>query len=207
MNLRKKITYFYFTFFSWLVFSLKLIIDQVVGSVLGFLLSVQAVGDTSPMRKAYIICVLIAIIMIFAEKYVRLQSKIFDLWKTLTNPVNIGQQLTKIVYYRVLNHAIQISLLLLFEIIKIISVVYCLITLAIEVKQNIFLNYVLFGILLVNSILTLALYIPLLIHVIFDNNFYVDMLDYFACWYLQCIVNVNVEQHGHVLQIKFSNRV
>lgn len=202
-----KILFIYFTVISWLVFSIKCIIDEVIGAMLGFLLSVQAVGDYSAMRRAYIVCVLIAIFTIFADKYLRSQSKTFDLWKTLTGPVNIGVPLVKVIYYRRYNHLSQLTLLLLFELIKIGSSVYCLITLAIEVRTGIFLNYVLFAILLTDSLLGLCLYLPLFINVMFYPNFYHKWLEWFSLWYLQCVINVEVEQRGYMIIVKFTDLI
>ena len=44
--------FIYFTYFSWFVFSIKLILDNVIGSLLGFLLAAQLIGDYNAIRKA-----------------------------------------------------------------------------------------------------------------------------------------------------------
>lgn len=204
MALYCKIINFYFTFVSWLVFSIKFIIDDVIGAMLGFLLATQAVGDTSPTRRGYIACVIIAITMIYADRYVRSVSKTFDIWKTLTGPVNIGIKMCKVLYYRKYNHALQVTALLVFEIIKIITCTYCIVILAVEIEHGIFLNYLLFGVLITNSLLGIMLYLPMLINIIFVKDFYHRLLIEFARWYLECVIHVKVIKEGHTITVEFA---
>ena len=192
--------------------------------MLGFLLATQAVEDTSSTRRGYIACVIIAITMIYADKYVRSVSKTFDIWRTLTGPVNIGQRMCKVLYYRRYNHALQVALLLVFEIIKIVTCVYCIVILAVEIKHGIFLNYLLFGILITNSLLGICLYLPMLINILFVKDFYYRLLIEFARWYprrmyvlkdihpprlalavyLECAIQVKVVKEGHTITVEFA---
>lgn len=201
------IQYYYFTVCYWFVYTIKVIIDDVIALLLGFLLAAQTVGDYNDMRRAYIVCIIIIIIMICADKYLRSQSKTFDLWKTIVAPVNVGVGLNKIVCYRLYNHVIQVSLLILFELIKIGCIVFCLIDLAIEIIDNVFLNYVLLGIVAVNSLIGFVLYTTFLIHLIFIKNFYFNMLQWFAGWYLSCVIKVDLTMTGCRISLKFTELV
>ena len=203
MRLYNLIFNYYFTFCSWIVFSAKSIIDELIGAMLGFLISVQDMGDDTPMRKLYIIGVLFSILMIFSDKFIRKASKTFDLWKTLTKPVNVGQEMKKVINYSRRTHFLQTFSLIMFEILKIGAIVYCIITLATDVKERVFLYYVLFGMLLVNSFLGLMLYIPMALNILIVKNFYYKQLSWFSDWYLKRVIRVNVEKTGDMISIEF----
>lgn len=193
----------YFTLFAWLVFSIKSVIDDFIGMMLGFLLSTQAINDSTNLRRGYIVCVLIAIIMICADKYLRTVSKTFDIWITLTSPVNIGQRLCKVLYYRRYNHLIQVGFLCFFEVTKILASVYCLVILAIEIQRQVFLNYVLFGILITSSLLGTFLYFPMFLNILLVSNFYYRILIEFSNWYLACVVNVCVKKDKNRITVEY----
>ena len=199
----RDLQFFYFTYFSWFVFSIKLILDDVIGSLLGFLLAAQLVGDFNGIRKAYIICIIVVIVMIFLDKSVRNGSKTFDLLHTLISPINTGTGMNKVINYNAKCHALMISFLILVEIIKILAAVYCIIALAIEVVDGVFLNYVLLGILTVNSLLAFVLYTTLFFHILLIDRFYEKWLIWFAEWYLQCIITVIISSVNNKLTMRF----
>lgn len=145
--------------------------------------------------------------MICADNYLRSHSKTFDLWKTIIGPVNVGQKLKKILCYRLYNHLIQIFLLILFEVIKIGCVVYCIIALAIEIIDGVFLNYVLLGIIAVNSLMGLVLYVTFFVHLVLIPDFYYKMLQWFAKWYLSCVINVKIERNGCRISLEFTELI
>ncbi len=101
-----------------------MILDDVIGSLLGFLLAAQLIGDFNGIRKAYIVCIIIVIVMIFADKAIRNNSKTFDLLTTLVSPINTGVGMNKIIYYKARNHAALTLLLIFIEIIKICSATF-----------------------------------------------------------------------------------
>lgn len=201
------IRYFYFTYFSWMVFSLKTILDHVIGSLLGYLLAAQVIGDYNAMRRAYIVCIIIIIVAVFIDNYIRSISKTFDLLNTLISPVNTAIGMDKVIYYKRLNHSFLILQLLLIELTKILASIFCVIDLAIEIKDGVFLNYVLLGILIVSSLLGLLLYSTLLFHVVFFKNFYVNWLLWFGKWYLNNTVSVHVTSNPdtNILRMRFGD--
>jgi hypothetical protein len=198
------IRFYTFTYFTWFVFGLKILLDDIIGLLLGFLLAAQVVGDFNSLRRGYIASILIIIAMCRIEKIIRDKSKTFDLLNTITEPVNAGVPMNKVVYYRVRNHFAIIFTLLLTEIIKILCSVYCLIILAVEVGDGIFLNYLLLGILLVGSSLGIILDFLMITHILFMKNFYMKWLIWLSDWYLKETVVVNVEKTGNKLSMRFT---
>lgn len=202
-TLIEHIRFFYFTYFSWFVFGIKVVLDDAISYLLGFLLAAQLVGDYNAMRRAYIVCIIIIIIIICADKVFRNNSKTFDLLATLVSPINAGQRMRKIVYYRVLNHTLLLGSLILMEVVKILAAIFCIIDLAIEIKVGVFLNYVLLGILTTSSILGLFLYSTLIFHVMCVRDFYKNWLLWIGEWYLDDTIRVKIELVAHKLSMEF----
>ena len=194
---------FYFTYFSFVVYGLKIICDQIIAVLLGLLLVIQNV-NSNVLKILYIIAVVIIIIAIMADKVLRENSKTFDLLRTLTGPINIGPPMKKIVDYRWKTHALQCISLFLIELIKISAAVYCIIVITIE-KDFVdpLLNYILLGILLFDSVIAAVLYLSYFCAIIIMDDFYYTWLKYFSEWYLNCVINVIIKKEGTILTVEF----
>lgn len=203
IDLLNKIKYFYFTYFSFFVYGLKVVCDQIIAVLLGVLLVVQNI-EGNVMKIMYIVCAIIIIIMIMLDKVLRSNSKTFDLLATLTGPINIGVQMIKVVDYSWKTHSAQVFILFLIEVIKILCSTYCIIVINLQNFIDPYFNYIVFGILLFNSATAALLYFSYFLAILIIRDFYYKWLKWFTTWYLKCVINVEIEKQATLLTVKFA---
>jgi hypothetical protein len=167
-------------------------LNQMIGYLLGLIVAAGVVLDFNPMRKGYISLTLIIIFCLALDRNIRAMSKTFDMIHTIFQPINARVGMRKIIVYSKWKHLLQIILLITIEIIKILSGIYCVIILVIEVKTNVYVNYCLFSLLFLESVLGLVVYIVVSFLILLRHNFYLEWIRWMAKWYLRdsvkCIV-------------------
>lgn len=191
-SLCDKIIFFCLTIGIYSVFFLKMALNQMIGYLLGLIVAAGVVLDFNPMRKGYISLTLIIIFCLALDRNIRAMSKTFDMIHTIFQPINARVGMRKIIVYSKWKHLLQIILLITIEIIKILSGIYCVIILVIEVKTNVYVNYCLFSLLFLESVLGLVVYIVVSFLILLRHNFYLEWIRWMAKWYLRdsvkCIV-------------------
>ncbi len=174
------------------VFFLKMALNEMISYLLGLIVAAGVVLDFNPMRKGYISLTLVIIFCLALDKQIRASSKSFDMIRTVFQPINAGVGMRKIIVYNKWKHLLQIFFLIIIELIKILSGVYCVIILVIEVKTNVYVNYCLFSLLFLESLLGMLIYIVISFFTLVRHNFYLEWIRWMARWYLcdsvKCIV-------------------
>lgn len=171
------------------VFFFKMALNEMIGYLLGLIVAAGVVLDFNPMRKGYISLTLVIIFCLALDKHIQTSSKSFDMICTVFRPINVGTGMRKIIVYNKWKFLLQIFLLIVIEIIKILSGIYCVIILIIEVKTNVYVNYCLFSLLFLESFLGLVTYIIISFFTLIRHNFYLEWIRWMAKWYLKESVN------------------
>ena len=166
----------------------------MIGYLLGLIVAAGVVFDFTPMRKAYIVITLFIIFLLAVDKNVRQSLKTFDILATIFRPINLGQGMRKVVLYSKINHVTTLLGLDALEILKILSGVYCILTLSIENISGAWVIYWLLGALLVESVLGILVYSFLLFCVLIYDDFYFNLLRNMSDWYLKDCVTCTLSK-------------
>lgn len=203
-SLCEKLLFLCTTVGLYMLYFLKLCLNDMISYLLGLIVAAGVVLDITPMRKAYIVMTLFIIFLLAMDKNMRSNSKTFDLLATIFRPINLGVGMHKVVNYTKWNHVGILSALLILEIAKIFAGVYCILTLAIENIPGVWVIYWLLGALLLESGLGLLLYSIILICVLIYHNFYLNLLQSMGDWYLKDSINciVSLDKNRIILEFQ-----
>jgi len=179
------------------LFFVKLSLNHMISALLGIIVAVGVVLYTTPMRGAYMVITLFIILLLAIDYNVRKLSKTFDLLFTIFGPINLGVGLRKVILYSKWNHSGILLGLTILEVLKIVSGIYCILTLAIEDIPNSWVIYWLLGALLVESSLGVMIYSFIMLCVLIYKDFYYNLLQNIGNWYLKDCVRCIVTKNGN----------
>jgi len=173
----------------------------MIGYLLGLIVAAGVVLDTNSLRKGYISLTLVIIFCLALDRHIRATSKMFDMITTIFRPINTGVGMRKII--KKSNYALLLLFIMLIETTKILCGVYCVIVLAIEVETNVYVNYCLFALLFLESLLGLIIYSELLLFTLIRKNFFPLWLEWMGKWYLKNNVDCIVTYDKHAIVLEF----
>lgn len=196
-----KLIYSQLTIGTYVIFFVKLSLNEMIGYLLGLIVAAGVVLDINPMRKGYISLTLVIIFCLALDRHIRATSKMFDMISTIFRPVNTGIGMRKIIKNS--NYVSLLLFIMLIEVIKILCGVYCVVILAIEVKTNVYVNYCLFALLFLESLLGFIIYFELLFFTLIRKNFFSQWLEWMGKWYLKNSVDCVVTHNKHTIILEF----
>ena len=189
-----------------IIYHFKTIINIFVVSVLGFIIVLDNSNDGDIKQKAYITVSIVIILSLLVDEYIRSISRLFDFSSSISQPVIIepGSRLVKVVNYRRRRHLLTLFSIIIIEIVKLLSGIFCVIDLSIMRIDNVFLNYFLLAFLLLESILGFVTYLSAFIMVCFNRDSYQRWLNYMCEAYVRNIVNCIIYSRGTRLYMEMS---
>jgi len=178
------------TEYAKLIYEYKLILNVIVGSLLGYIIASNFLSDKDPWKKAYVALSLIIIIFILIETFIRNKSSEFNLLDSMLNPIVFnGDKIIHIIKYDYTNHYELLVNLLVIELIKIGAGIFCIIDLVRLNIDGVFLNYLLLSLLLLESSLGMITHLFSILLVLIDKKSYIKCLNYTSEKYVRHIAN------------------
>lgn len=189
-----------------IIYHFKTIINIFVVSVLGFIIVLDNSNDGDIKQKAYITVSIVIILSLLVDEYVRSISRLFDFSSSISAPVVMepGNRIVKVVNYKRRKHLITLFVIIVIEIIKLLSGVFCVIDLSIMKLDNVYLNYFILAFLLLESTLGFATYGSAFLMVCIDKDSYYRWLNYMCEAYIRSVVNCIIYSRGTRLYMEMS---
>lgn len=188
LNFFEKIVFYITTFFIRTTFFIKLTLNDMIGSLLGFIIAVGIAFDYTAIGRAYVALTLVIIFCLKVDNHIRSDSRTFDMISTIFSPVNVGTPMKKIIVHSFLSQTKTLLTLILLDVIKILSGIYCVVVLSYEVEVGVFLVYCVIALLFLESAIGIMVYSILLVLGTFRRDFYMQWLKWMAQIYLKDIV-------------------
>ena len=202
-SIDKKI-YPFLTLFMHFFYEGKMIINIVIGALLGYLLVTSITNGETDLQRAYISLTIIIIISLFSDRYIRNKSRLFNLSTRLNDPIVIIPGTLIIVYYNRLEHIVLLTCLLSIEFIKILAGIFCIIDLHLLSLSPAYLNHVLLSLLLFESLIGYITYVIAIFFVIINKNSYIKWLNYLAERFIRKSCKCEFIHLNNRIYVKFS---
>lgn len=173
------------TFYAHTTYHFKLALNAMIGAVLGYIIASGTIGDFDSLRRSYIALSIIIIIGLCFDRYIRSVSKYFDFGNTITEPINVGVPMEKVIEYSAKKHIILLGSLVVIELIKMLSAIYCIVIMAVIFgKVGAFVNYCILALVIIEAWLGLFIYVIAIICICIKPNFFKYWMRWMAKWYL-----------------------
>ena len=170
-----------------ILYDWKLIFNLIIGALLGVLLAIGTVPDSTSWGKAYISLGVVIIMDLMFNRFIREKSRTFQFSNSLMDLMilPIGRRDLPVIHYNKYKHALTLSFLDFLELIKVGAGIFCVYDL---IKLNIYgvyINYCIFALLSVEAgigVIAYSIATPL---VLFRENSFLTWLNYIAEHYVR----------------------
>lgn len=194
--------YLFFTMGFYLMYSIKSIFTQAITYLLMIILGTTIVDADTAGGRAYFSLGLFIIVLLMAGEYVREGSVILNLIKKVIGPINKGGLDETVHDYGWIKHFIVMFSLLIIDLMKILSGVYCFVYLFVVVKTQIFLNIAVLCMLFFESIAAMPIYMIFCMGLIYNHKFYEKWLKWMCKRYISKVMSYEVKIKNGTLTIK-----
>jgi len=202
INIINNLLFLFFTSGVSSVYYFKIVFNKVIFYSLTFITAATSIDDGTSMGKAYVCLSVLIIILLTFEDFKRRQSPYFSMIDCITQPMNAAVGIKRSIPYNRTKHIISGFGFLIIEVLKILSAIYCIIHLSIEIKDGVLINYIAFAMLLFESSLGVYLYIFCSLCILFHKNFFKKWLKWMCKWYFSGIMKSTVKFNGTFLTIE-----